>query len=398
VRDDLLNVLECPLCGGRLRDGAGARAREPISDAVLGCDCNAYPVVSGIPYMQTDSAGEAAMRQLGDGDARGALFTLLGIDEVRGAELLRALEDPAAASFRSSLGLLSDDAETPYLLYRFSDPTFLASDALIRALARGTRGVSGRLLDLCGGAGHLTGSLCALAGGRDVVIGDISFWKLWLAKTFVVPDAQPVCCDADAPLPFSAGDFSLAVCSDAFHYIWSKRGLASELSRLVVPDGVIALPHLHNSLCWNYSEGMPLSPDGYLRLFPGPGTRLFAERPILDAVLGASPLNLSVAPPAAELADQPELALVSSRSASVFRSYEPEPPARTGRLELNPLYEVSHERDSTVATLRFPSETYEAEFGAALERYLPRRVELTPEREEELVGRRVLLDLPERYL
>jgi SAM-dependent methyltransferase len=264
----------------------------------------------------------------------------------------------------------------------------------------------GRVLDVGGGAGHLARAVGELAPSAELVVADIAFWKLWLAKRFVAPRCEPVCCDAAAPLPFARGAFALTYCSDALHYVWSRRLLAGEIMRATPPDGSIVLCHLHNALCDNDSPGMPLRPAGYRHLFEERQPALHRERDVLDAVLSGRPIELGAGCPDAELADEPALVL----TAGVASGKSPAPAARRRRpqtLRLNPLYTPVD--GSRTVRLHFPSAFYAEEFGAC-RRYLPDEVELPEgwaercqrgeydERISELFERHVLLELPEDYL
>jgi SAM-dependent methyltransferase/uncharacterized protein YbaR (Trm112 family) len=410
MNKDLLDILRCPYCGSRLRllggrapDAGGNR----ITCGVLQCQCCAYPVVDGVPYLRTGKAAEKAMALLGTGDRDGALVALLGLDETRAA--FRDLRDGVGTTFREMLGTLCSDAEGAYLLYRFSDPTYLCSRAVLEAVGQDHRCFTRRVLDVGGGAGHLTRTLCRLAGpGAEVVLADVAYWKVWLAKRFVAPDCDPLCCDANAPLPFARGAFSLAACSDAFHYVWSRRLLAAELVRAVGSDGVVLLTHLHNLFCQNESVGMPLAPGDYRNLFEGIDARLFRESHVFAAILNDQPIDLSPEYADAELSGEPALILLATRLTGLFRPYQrpSQGVATCGRLAVNPLYVP--DGNGQMLTLRFPSAVYEAEF-AACKQYLPDRVPWGGDREarleggvldEELIGlaeRRVLLELPAMY-
>ena len=360
---ELLEILECPFCGGPLTlDGE-------LDAGVLNCACNAYPIVDGIPYLRNGPQADAAHAHLGGGRRDQALGALLGLDDEALGRLQRA------ATFAEALAVVCDGPEGDYLLFRFSDPTFVASDTLLRALA-----LKGRVLDVGGGAGHLTRTL---ARTSDVVLAELSMSKLWLARRFVVPGCAAVCCDANDPLPFAAAAFDATVCCDAFHYIWSKRKLAGELQRAA--RGPVVLPHLHNQLSWNYSEGMPLPPSGYARLF-GDGARVFPETAILEAAVETGSFDLSGVHADDDLGDEPALVLVADPSGALLTRYDVAQP--DGELTLNPLY-----RDGE---LTFPSDFYEEEYGEGARRYLPERADGLPH--DELARRRVLLDLPERYL
>ena len=389
--DRLLELLECPFCGAPLR------LEGDPSGGTLHCDCNGYPIVAGIPYVRTGDEADAAFERLDAGDPDGALLTLLGLPPSRAPDLARA------GTFREALAVLAQDAEATYLLHRFSDPTFVVGDGLVGAVLAAAVEPPAHVLDLGGGAGHLTRSIARTLPGAAVVVADVAFHKLWLAKRFVAPESLPVCCDANHALPFARGSIPVAVGSDMFHYIWHKRGLAAELERLV-GDGLIVLPHLHNALSWNHSEGMPLSPDGYRRLFTG-DVRAFAESEILTAILESEPVDLSGRPAEEELAEEPTLALVRGPG-SAFRAHPlATPPDAAG---LNPLYDVTEDGDRLVLTLRFPSDFYAEEYAAA-RRYLPERATLTREQLDAarrgeldddlraLAEQRVLLPLPDRY-
>ena len=142
----------------------------------------------------------------------------------------------------------------------------------------------GRAIDVCGGLGHLTRSLLDLSSPAPV-LADLSFAKLWLARRFTAPGCEPVCCDGNAPLPFAKDAFGLVVCSDAFHYIWTKRLLAAETMRVAAGRGAVVVTHAHNAHVWSPSAGMPLPPEAYRELFDEMAPRLFAESVLLNEIV-----------------------------------------------------------------------------------------------------------------
>lgn len=407
MRTNLLSVLECPFCGGSLRVEKGRfveRTPDEIFTAILLCDCCAYPIADGIPYLRTGRDAQRALEAIGTGDAPGALSALLGTNEESTATVLA----DESLTFAEMLNRLDARAEGRYLLYRFSDPTFLSSEAVLLALASHERCARKPILDLCGGAGHLSRALCGATPRRDVVLADLSFWKLYLAKRFVAPNCQPVCCDANEPLPFKRDAFSLVSCADAFHYIWSKRQLAGEMQRLGGKDGVVALPHVHNGLSWNYSQGMALPPTGYWRLFEG-AVRVFDEPSFLNAALGGGAINFARNVAASDLDAASALVIVAARSESFFPFNAQSAPDFEKPLRVNPLYQRDESSGEEHWKRTFPSADYEEEYAACKE-YLPEQVQLTAEqlaRAERgqldahlrsLARRRVLLDLPACYV
>ncbi len=416
MRLKTLDILRCPFCGGRLSlveespvvRAGDAGEGDAVEFGVLGCQCCAFPIVGGIPVLIADDATRTAMHQLDAGRGDEALTALLGLDGERAAAF-RELAGRGDSTYREAIAVLSPDAEGAYFVYRLSDPTFLLARALVRALGSHPR-LGRRTLDLCGGSGHLTRVLSAFSLPGESVLADVFFWKLWLAKCFMAPDCEPVCCDANSPLPFARGSFSMAVLSDAFPYIWHKRLLADEMMRAVGPDGVVVMNHLHNALGENVSAGMPLTPEAYRDLFSPLAPRLFKDSELLDQVVGHGMLDLRNQISPDTVGSEPSMTLVASRGDDLFRAYELKalPPLPPGSLILNPLYRVEVREGRSVLTLTFPTLEYEEEFGAC-KRYLPATVTVAADLGRpfnaatlgaelgNLLARSVVIDAPPRY-
>jgi SAM-dependent methyltransferase len=314
------------------------------------------------------------------------------------------------ATYKQAIEVLSPDAEGTYFVYRFSDPTFLMAQTVIEGVSQCRPTVSGRVIDLCGGSGHLTRVIesCRPAGGT--VLADVFFFKLWLAKRFTAPSCQPVCCDGNNPLPFDRDTFSMVVLSDAFPYIWHKRLLAGEMMRVAGPRGTIVMPHLHSALGENFSAGMTLTPAAYRDLFEPHHPRLFRDSTLLTDAIDRGAVDLSQDTPAATLGGEPSLTLVASPYADVFRRHEPLQNVEVvfGELRVNPLYRVERSGTGSLLTLAFPTPEYEEEFQES-RRYLPDTVSLPVDASgplspqglgtdyPELRRRRVVIDAPRRY-
>lgn len=430
MHTSLLDVLRCPFCGTALEMVEGdalAVVGDEIHAGVLGCACCAYPIVDGIPVLLADDATRAAMHALEAGRADEALLALLGLgDDAERADRVRTLIGREDATYREGLELLCDDAEGTWFLYHFSDPTYVTAEALLRAVAGMGWPVEGRVLDLCGGSGHLTRALMGARAadngpapgqpadgpteaGPQTVLADLFFWKLWLGKRYVVPGAEAICCDANHPLPFARDTFSTVLLADAFPYVWHKRLLAEEMMRLAGERGVVIMPHLHSALGDNFSAGDTLPPAAYRGLFEPLGARLFSDERLLDDVLERRCVDLGRDASPEELGDQSSLTLIATRRTDLFRRHDVPPAEQVrGALLVNPLYRIERNGRSTTLTLEFPSPEYEAEFGAS-RRYLPERLTLDGDlggpitadmlgaRYGELRDRRVILDAPERY-
>jgi uncharacterized protein YbaR (Trm112 family) len=414
VHADTLEILRCPYCGGRLRlvtslfhqvDG------DDIDVGILGCHCCIFPIVSGIPILHLQPAATAARDHVQAGRPDLARRSMFGLDDDQQAEAFEAAASSKTATYRDLVDALGPTFEGGYFLYRFSDPTFVVADAVVRSLARTVLVGGGRAIDLCGGSGHLTRALLDHSS-IPPVLADLYFAKVWLGQRFTAPGCEAVCCDGNEPMPFARGAFRFAMCVDAFMYIWTKRRFVADLTRLVEgPDntGVALIGHTHNELVWCPSHGQPLSPAGYRDLFETMEPRIFGEGRLFDDVVGGGPLDLSRRDSDEVVNQDAALTIVASRRADVYSAHPLDrPPAPRGELRLNPLYAVEPDGDKMRLRLRFPNEDYESEYGAC-RRYLPDtllldRTDLTaiveqrlPPHLSDLVTRRVIVDLPTQY-
>ena len=153
-------------------------------------------------------------------------------DDEHAARVRRGRRRLRPSTYRDVVEALGPNFEGGYFLYRFSDPTYVVADAVVRAVAGTVLQTAAGAIDICGGSGHLTRSLLDLSSPPPV-LADLYFAKVWLARRFTAPGCEAVCCDGNAPLPFARGAFRYAMCSDAFMYIWTKRQFVGEMARLV---------------------------------------------------------------------------------------------------------------------------------------------------------------------
>jgi len=415
---DLLDILRCPFCGTAVsivESDALVREGDHIETGVLGCECCAFPVVTGIPVMMADDRTRDALHALEAGLGDEAVFGLLGLsDDTARQDRFRDVMTGNAATYEGALEQLCHDAEGAYFFYRFTDPTFLTAAALLGAIGQEHWPVKGRTLDLCGGSGHLTRVLSGLKPSEGTstpgsVLADVYFWKLWLARRFTSPDSDPVCCDANHPLPFAPGTFSTVVLADAFPYIWHKRLLAEEMARLVGADGVVVMPHVHSALGDNFSAGDTLTPGAHLALFASSEPRLFSDERLFNDVIEHDVVDLTNALSPEQLGPEPVFTMVASARADLFRRYElPVGGEVSGELSVNPLYRVERRGAESILTLTLPTPEYESEFSEC-RRYLPDSItvkadltrpilpETLGEEYQELRDRRVLIDTPIGY-
>lgn len=411
----LFEILRCPYCGGPfdLVESLFHRAEgEEIRDGILGCQCCIFPVVDGIPVLHLQPNATAARDHVQAGRPELALRTMVGLEDEARAEAFEAAARSSTATYRETVDALGPDFEGGYFLYRFSDPTYVVAQAVVRSVAGLVLGGTRRAIDICGGSGHLTRSLLELSTVPPV-LADLYFAKIWLARRFTAPGCEPVCCDGNAPMPFARGAFAYAMCTDAFMYIWTKRQLVGEMARLIddplAEAGAVVIGHTHNERTWTPSHGQPLAPEGYAALFETLPPRVFGESSLFADVVGGGPLDLTRREPTESLDREEALTIVATPRGDVFARHALlEPAAAAGEFRLNPLYAVERGGETVRLRLRFPSEDYAQEYGACRQ-YLPDEATVhrvafdalpgpvVPPALADLARRRVFLDLPRRY-
>jgi SAM-dependent methyltransferase len=412
MRFDTLQLLRCPFCGSKVELNGGVfhriDAAGEIRDALLACRCCEFLVSDGIAVMTLWPEAEVARQAIAEERPADALRAMLNFAPHAPSAQLIGPEGEPEGTYQAIAEGVGEQFEGGYFVYRFSDPTFVVADAVVRSVAQGALDEHSRAIDICGGSGHLTRSLAAVSRLPPVVT-DISFIKLWLARHFTAPGAEAVLADAEVPLPFATGAFRVVVCNDAFHYIWHKALLAREMARITDSRGVTAITHTHNAETWTPSQGTALHADHYRALFEHVDARVYSEQLALPDAIGGR-IELGRHDSEAALAADQAFFVVAPRDPGMYREYTvPSPGTVCGELRISPLYDVVMSDGNAALTLRYPSQDYEEEY-AASRTYLPdtirighdtlmamRDKRLTAD-VEDLIRRRVVVDLPPNYL
>ncbi|MCQ8240162.1 class I SAM-dependent methyltransferase [Rhizosaccharibacter radicis] len=375
-----MTVLRSP-SGEALRpDGAHA-----LSDGI-----RRWPVIDGIPFMRAgrEALADEALRHLDRGDRVEALVTLLADQDdwwtgprAEPDALHRLVRECRVLSLRDAMTLLSWGRVGDYFAHRWSDPTFMAGLALAEAHWR----APATAFELACGIGH---HLRAMARSGAAVAGaDVVFAKLWIARHWVVPEAELVCFDAAAPWPLADRRFDLVACHDAFYFLEPKPFILDRL-RALATDGTLLVGHIHNRDWPNLSAGAAMSAPELAAMFPE--ASLFDDAELTQALLEQraprpAPAEALGAVEAFAVAEgAPPARAVAGRFAA---------PAPEARVRRNPLYDET-------GTLGWPSDRYRAEY--APRATYPARSLLPAEMEAgrappEALRRRELLDLPERW-
>ena len=292
-----------------------------------------------------------------------------------------------------------------YLQHRFTTPSFLAARAALGLL----HGRDGLILDAPCGMGHLSHYLAKMTDPARIVAMDLDPEFAYAARRFFIPDAAAILAwDMNEPLPLQDGSVGAIFCLDAFHYVTEKRSLASEFTRVLSGDGVIAILHLHNRLQDNPAPGTPLSPDEYADLFPGNTIRMYPEDHFLNAQLRNDPVDLTRSAPPEDLEKANALMLIVAKDADTLSELTPTRTLLAGQAsnpQLSDLY-TERRRDGKVILERSIPPTLHDEYpnmGAILpQRWTSAEAPATGEQspsadQQSLLEHNVFVDLPKNY-
>jgi len=397
--------LFCPYCGFQLKiqkvlsEGIDA-------NAIVKCECYRYPIIEGILILKKGSTVKNAVRLMERNELSKALINLIEVGPQGGDvidhislsldqashEMLGIttpfhrlwliykkmtsrplLEKTTKLTFFAAIDSLKWKSWGNYLKFRFSSPDFVAALPLIHLIKQ----THSTILDIGCGAGHSSFIIAKHIPEERIICADKTFINLYLAKKFFVKNASFICLDANNPLPFTNESFSSIFCLDAFHYVISKRLLAKEFKRTLKPDGILLLPHLHNSLT-NIRRGMAveaLTPKRYVDLFDNLEVRLIPEDKVIENFLANDKIDLKEKTSEQELKNSHAIVLVASDNQRFFRVYQNIdifPKETMKNLIINPIYKVREKRNYLHLTMRaFPRKLGETTDILLMKKYMP---------------------------
>lgn len=292
-KPELLDLLQCPGCGGALKLHYGTGKW-----GIVECACSEYPIVDGILCLTFNSSMqrkfvlqaikndefqsalvwmmEAAplARMMADTPLSRALFYLMTLVQTTGHryQLFRHI-----ATFLRKQGirkmmnadLIKEAAQyvvspgfANYLEYRFSHPSLIAAVITLQSVCQPPIGI---MIDVGGGCGHLESIIRKRLNIQTSFVLDRTFPLLWLGRKFGITRGNLICADAADGLPFREGISGLTVSVDVLNYVYPKRIVASEIMRVTLPQGRIFFGHLHNKNQYNLAAGIPLGLDEWRR-------------------------------------------------------------------------------------------------------------------------------------
>jgi ubiquinone/menaquinone biosynthesis C-methylase UbiE/uncharacterized protein YbaR (Trm112 family) len=442
--------LICPYCGGRL-----STALAPDLDAyqygILACHCGSYPVVEGIPILMKDPDEgrsrkiEKVLSLINSGNYQDALLLLTCPSRTASKQsslekylthipVVRRLrkfsgkqysggqrkkfittildKDKCQANNATNLIRLyfDDDQKNAfdYFKFRFGQPRALVSLSLASIIPFSYKPV----LDLGCGFGHIACGVSNLVG-RAVIGVDSSFYPLFIAKRYIAPTAEFVCCDANVNLPFSADTFSATISTNTIHFIRNKLTCIREIKRVTEMSGPILLASIRHALMPHKGHAYPPTPIGYQELFSDIPHCMKTDSTILQSYLNNTGPQLMKSDDLAVLEQSPLISVIACHEKEIFKDHGAfsEWPHAVGNLGINPLYDVTQSSGNGPIRLirHYPSDFYHEE-NRESDLYLPEYIEAEPsvfqdlERRnitpdiKKLIEQFVVLGMPNRYV
>lgn len=439
MKMDFLKSLHCPYCASTFQvsaclSGSGME----VSWGIVECACARYPIVEGILALSAPNhaiVGEAVL-SLERKRPKDALLALLEPQTAfsRISRAIKAADIPLATvvewtrlkyrhrrlskiikalSFAGAVSAIRNASGAGYFGYRYVYSSFIAALPLISLISL----VKGPVLEIGSGMGHLGFYIHSLYPDRSIVMTDFSFLNLYLSRKFFVPQAEYVCLDANAPLPFSDAGFNVAFSSDTMHYLRCKKSAVAEIERvLAAKDSLLLFSHLHNSLANEPVQGASLDACGWLGLFCRMSNlKLLGQSRILRDFLSEGILDLTYSLSEKERMEEGAFSLVAAQDEGLFKAYDDccrNFFAVRDNLAVNALYRMRYVSGQARLEKRWPSKfmrdensAMDAHFTQSLcleDGFIKAIVERRPlpkddPRIDELMRKFILVNLPKRY-
>jgi ubiquinone/menaquinone biosynthesis C-methylase UbiE len=410
MRVEALMSMACPSCGGKIEIAYlpklnAAQEGEDIRFGIAECKCREYPIVSGVLIFKQLDGSQAAIKAIKTAKTGQELekSALIFMSERFVRLVLRFelflkhfLHLDLNLSFWKLASFIENSPFATYAKYRFTCPSLISAMPFLPAVKESLK-TRGKILDLGSGMGHLSYLLSGIVSAEDLYCADISFRGLYFTRRYMAgKGASCILLDAMEKLPFSDGFFRAVISMDALQYIDEKDMIAKEMDRTLDKSGLLVLVHIHNKFAPFRADGLPLTPEGYLKLFPPEyHFRSFAERTLMDIMFSGKGINLEKGDPTAKVNASDAISMIGSRSSHYFREYPSYFDAsfsRHSRFILDPLYRKRKGKYVRV----FPCNRYEEEY-YLIKDYFPEMIDPdTPE--EELKRKLILIPVPENYM
>jgi SAM-dependent methyltransferase/uncharacterized protein YbaR (Trm112 family) len=428
MKQELLELLKCPYCGSDFEIEeiyeVFSEDEDEIRNGCIKCECSEYPILEGILILKNTATKKYIIEHLKKKEVEKAVALSFkeGVNDIcRVADFIEpkpagkiikkcllgfARHSSISNKKTSFFDALGKGSYEVYLKHRFSSQTFWSLYPFVPLLRRRRK----RILEVCCGAGHASFVISNYVNPEELICVDGKFKSLYLAKKYF-SNAEFINIDANYQLPFKDGIFSSVLIMDAFHYVDARALLAKEFERVLNPEGMLLLLHLHNALVENVAAGKPLSPLTWKGLFDLDITML-PEKSIVEDFVLRDRLDLSKKCSEKDLNSSDAILMIAGADSDCFEGLWEDILGIKENLIINPIYKMEEKGDKIVLEREFPSEFFRMEYPLT-EKYLPERCEIdkrfvkgrivrvsdSDEIEiEDLMRKFVIINVPENYI
>ena len=393
MKQELLELIKCPYCGTDFEmEEIYSENEEGITNGCIKCECGTYPILNGILILKNTLVKKYIVNYLKKKEIKKAIALPFWnhIDDI--CRVMNFIESKPCGKFfkRSSLvfvnyflkkryrkysdknlsfcEVLGNGSDEVYSKHRFSTQTFWSLYPFIPLLKKKRK----RILDICCGAGHASFVISKYVNPDELICVDGDFKSLYLAKKYF-SDAEFINIDANYQLPFKDNIFSSVLMMDAFHYVDARALLAKEFERVLDPEGVLLLLHLHNALVENVATANPLTSSTWKGLFDIDVMAL-PEISLIDEFILRDRLDLSKKHFEKEL-NLSDIILTRGVDLDCFDGIWKGVLEIKENLIINPIYKMKEKGDKILLEREYPSESFRKEY-LLTEKYLPERCEI----------------------
>ena len=431
MKKELLEIMKCPYCGNDFEiEEIYSENEEEIINGCIKCECDTYPILEGILVLKNTPTKKYIIEYLKKKEIKKAIALSFGPGVNDICRVVDFIElKPLGKFFKKSLfGLvdyfskkryrgysdmnlsfcevLGNGPSNVYFKHRFSSQTFWSLYPFIPVLSKKRK----RVLEVCCGAGHASFVISKYVKPDELICVDGTFSSLYLAKKYF-SNSEFINIDANYQLPFKDDIFSSVLMMDAFHYVDARALLAKEFERVLNPEGMLLLLHLHNALVENVAAGKPLSPQTWVDLFDHKVMAL-PEKAVIEDFLLRNRLDLSKKCSEKDLNSSDAILMIAGADLDCFDGIWKDILKIKDNLIVNPIYKMKEKGDKIVLKRKFPSEPFRKEYPLT-EKYLPERCEIdkifvdgrsvcvsdSDEIEiEDLMRKFVIINVPEKYI
>lgn len=269
MTNDFLKILVCQKCLRHFELVSETKSEKSrVLFGSIKCLCSEFPIVEGIVIYKRNENIKLILENINKHDYGTALklsldyrphlnwlllatndnapylFRLLGLIISAMAGTFNRKKITLFTLFNIAGKLNINKFWTTYVKHRFSATSFWCSLPFIEQVSH----VQKFLLDIGCGMGLSSYIFSKRIPGKFIVCQNLEFSSLYIAKEFLISEANFICGDFSETQPFNPQTFDVIYSCDALQYIPNQEQTCKEIIRLLHKDGKAILTHNHSPM------------------------------------------------------------------------------------------------------------------------------------------------------